>query len=139
MSEQVSFFPDVLGTDIERIVNEECERTQSQEYERYAAPIKSLHEGYGYTAEGYANLTIQYKRLKDNLNSFLALLSNNSDRLDAVLDEMYGYAQEAAKESVHLAAIIMRTISESGRSDALNECIENAADNNESLEFEETE
>lgn len=139
MSEQISFFPDVLGTEIERIVNEECERTQSQEYERYVAPIKSLHEGYGYTAEGYAKLTTQYKRLKDNLNSFLTLLSSNSDRLDSVITEMYGYAQEAAKESVRFAAIIMRTICESGRADELNEGIENITDNNDSLEFEETE
>lgn len=110
--EQVSMFPDVLGAEIERLVENEYERTKNEDYDFFIKEIRSLHEGYGYEAEGFSNLTSKHKKLKDNLGAFLNTLSENNGSAEQFIVDIYGNAQEAAKEAIYLAAVAKRIMSE---------------------------
>lgn len=110
--EQISIFPDVLGIEIERLVEKEYERTKNDDYDFSIKEIRSLHEGYGYEAEGFANLTSMHKKLKDNLGAFLNTLSQSNGSAEQHIVDIYGNAQEAAKAAIHLAAIAKRIMSE---------------------------
>jgi len=110
--EQVSMFPDVLGTEIESLVEKECERTKNEDYDFFIEEIRSLHEGYGYEAESFSNLTSKHKKLKENLGAFLNTLSQNNGSAEQYIVDIYGNAQEVAKEAIYLAAIAKRILSE---------------------------
>ena len=43
MDNQVSLFPDILGTEIEETVKKECERTSQYNYENYFEKINNKH------------------------------------------------------------------------------------------------
>lgn len=140
MAYQISMFPDVLGTEIEQTVKEECERTKSEEYDIcYIKAIRSLHEGYGYAAEEFSTLTGNHKRLKDNLTSYLNVLSIDSEGIDSVLTEIYGNAQEVAKNAVRVAAIAKRIMEEVRFDEGLPPEAYGESDESPKLEFEETE
>lgn len=139
MSNQFSLFPDALGTEIEQIVNAECDRTKNPEHDGYINAIRSLHEGYGYTAEEFTNLLREDKKIKDNLASYLNVLSNDTDRMDMILNEVYGTAQEAAKRAVRVAAIAKRIMSEVRYDEGLPPEAYGETEENNELDFEEAE
>lgn len=139
MDNQISLFPDVLGAEIEQIVKTELSRMQEVDYENYIPPIKSLHEGYGYTAEEFANLTTQHKRLKDSLGTYLNLLSN-TERIDSTIGDIYSEAMGAAKEAIKLAAIAERIISGVRCGEILPEEAYGESDTDEEpIEYEDTD
>lgn len=53
MDNQVSLFPDILGTEIEETVKKECERTSQYNYENYFEKINNKHEGLWICGGGF--------------------------------------------------------------------------------------
>ena len=138
MADQISLYPDILGTQIESIVEKECDRTKNEEHDGYINAIRSLHEGYGYTAEEFANLSKAHKKLKDNLAGYLNMLSNDVGNMDMILSEVYGSAQEAAKHAVRVSAIAKRIMEEVRYDEGLPSEAYGETETEE-LEFDETE
>ena len=137
MSDQMSMFPDVLGAEIEKIVSAECDRTKNPEHDGHINAIRSLHEGYGYTAEAFANLSREHKKLNNNLAAYLNEMSNDTGHTDMILKEVYGTAQEAAKRAVRVAAIARRIMAEVRYDEELPP--EAYGEDNNELDFEEAE
>ena len=140
MENQVSLFPDVLGTEIERTVAAECDRTKNPEHDGYINAIRSLHEGYGYTAEEFTNLSREHKSIKDNLARYLNVLSADmTGCMDTVLNEVYASAQEAAKRAVRIAAITKRIMADVRYDEGLPPEAYGETSERDELDFEETE
>ena len=139
MSNQMSLFPDMLGTEIDKIVGSEGDRTKNPEHDGYIDAIRSLHEGYGYTAEEFANLSVYHKNIKDNLVKYLNVLSNDTGQIDMILNEIYATAQEAAKHAVRVAAVAKRIIIEVKYDDNLPPEAYGETEETNELDFEEAE
>ena len=77
MDNQVSLFPDILGTEIEETVKKECERTSQYNYENYFEKINNKHEGYGYAAEVFARMEQDAKRVNGTMKTYLTMLAND--------------------------------------------------------------
>lgn len=141
MDNQVSLFPDILGTEIVETVKKECERTSQYNYENYFEKINNKHEGYGYAAEVFARMEQYVKRVNGTMKTYLTMLANDDTSSSEVfMRDMLVYSQEVAKEAITLAALAKRIMDEVFLMETLpNEAYGTEESDEEKIEYEDTE
>lgn len=144
MDNQISLFPDILGTEIEETVKKECERTLQYNYENYFDKINNKHEGYGYAAEVFARMDQDVKRVNGTMKTYLTMLAtDDGSSPELFMRNMFIYSQEVAKEAITLAAVAKRIMSEVFMLETLPEEAYGTEDESdeekEEIEYEDTE
>lgn len=74
--DQISLFPDMLGEDIIKCIDMERERTCSIGSDEYISQMKTYHEGYGYIAECFENITSYHKSIKADMQKYIACVKD---------------------------------------------------------------
>lgn len=105
--DQISLFPDMLGEDIIKCIDTERDRTCSLGSDEYISQMKTYHEGYGYIAECFENITAHHKSIKADLQKYIACVKDK-EIVKANISSILSALVSMTAEAVRMAAIAGR-------------------------------